>query len=100
MWSTAEPVVREWIERDLGPAGRIEEAGRGLTTLVGALGDLPELAVRAGRVLAKLERATDRGFDLTPESLEGIGEAEARRSRWVAAALWVIAGLLAISVFG
>src|SRR5207248_7500900 len=23
MWSTAEPVVREWIERHLGPVGRI-----------------------------------------------------------------------------
>jgi ubiquinone biosynthesis protein len=91
MWSTSEPVVREWIERNLGPVGRIEEAGRGLSTLVGILADLPDLALRAERVLAKLERATDRGFSLTPESLEGIGEAEARRSRWIAAALWLIA---------
>jgi ubiquinone biosynthesis protein len=91
MWTISEPVVREWIGRDLGPVGRIEEAGRGLSTLAGVLGDLPELTVRAGRVLAKLERAADRGVDLTPESLDGIGAAEARRSRWVAAALWVIA---------
>jgi ubiquinone biosynthesis protein len=94
MWSTSEPVVRDWIERNLGPVGRIEEAGRGLLTLLGVLGDLPDLALRAERVLGKLERATDRGFSLTPESLEGIGEAEARRSRWVAAALWVIAAVL------
>ncbi len=26
MWSTADPVVREWMERNLGPAGRIEGA--------------------------------------------------------------------------
>jgi ubiquinone biosynthesis protein len=99
MWSTSEPVVREWIERNLGPVGRIEEAGRGLSTLVGVLGDLPDLALRAERVLGKLERATDRGFSLTPESLEGIGEAEARRSRWIAAALWVIAVVLVLSFF-
>jgi ubiquinone biosynthesis protein len=99
MWSTSEPVVREWIERNLGPIGRIEEAGRGLSTLVGVLSDLPDLALRAERVLAKLERATDRGFNLTPESLEGIGEAEARRSRWIAAALWVIAVVLLLSFF-
>ncbi|MGB7254456.1 MAG: 2-polyprenylphenol 6-hydroxylase, partial [Xanthobacteraceae bacterium] len=24
MWSTAEPVVREWMERNLGPAGKLE----------------------------------------------------------------------------
>ena len=99
MWSTSEPVVRDWIERNLGPVGRIEEAGRGLSTLLGVVGDLPDLALRAERVLGKLERATDRGFSLTPESLEGIGEAEARRSRWIAAALWVIAAVLVLSFF-
>ena len=26
MWSVSEPVVREWMERHLGPAGRIEDA--------------------------------------------------------------------------
>jgi ubiquinone biosynthesis protein len=99
MWSTSEPVVREWIERNLGPIGRIEEAGRGLSTLVGVLGDLPDLALRAERVLGKLEHAADRGFSLTPESLEGIGEAEVRRLRWIAAALWVIAAVLVFSYF-
>src|SRR5437868_6034128 len=29
IWSTAEPVVREWIERNLGPIGRIEGAVSG-----------------------------------------------------------------------
>ena len=29
MWHVAEPVIREWIERNLGPIGKIEEAGRG-----------------------------------------------------------------------
>src|SRR3712207_3794789 len=46
MWSTSEPVVREWIERNLGPMGRIEEAGRGLSTILGVVADLPDLALR------------------------------------------------------
>ena len=29
MWSTAEPVVREWMERNLGPAGKLEGAAQG-----------------------------------------------------------------------
>ena len=29
MWTTAEPVVREWITRNLGPAGRLEGAVQG-----------------------------------------------------------------------
>jgi ubiquinone biosynthesis protein len=96
MWSTSEPVVREWIERNLGPIGRIEEAGRGLRTLAGVLADLPELALRTERLLAKLERATDEGFHLTAEALEGIGRAEARRIRWQVMALWVIAAVLTL----
>jgi ubiquinone biosynthesis protein len=94
MWTIAEPVVREWMERDLGPVGRIEEAGRGLSALASVVGNLPELALRAERLLGKLERAAEEGFPVATESLEGIGKAEARRSRWVAAALWVIAAIL------
>ena len=29
MWSTAEPVVREWMTRNLGPAGKLESAAQG-----------------------------------------------------------------------
>lgn len=29
MWGTADPVVRSWITHNLGPIGRLEEAGRG-----------------------------------------------------------------------
>jgi len=98
MWRTAEPVVRDWMERQLGPIGRLEETGRGLRTLAGVIADLPELSLRAERLLEKFERAADQGFPLAAESLEGIGRAEARRARWQAVALWVIALLLAILI--
>ena len=96
MWTTSEPVVRDWIERNLGPIGRIEDAGRGVWTLAGVLADLPELALRAERVLGQLEDVTARGFPLHRDSIAAIGRAEARGNRWGVAALWIIAGLLAI----
>ena len=46
---------------------------------------------RAERLLDKLETATDRGFALSPASVEAIGRAETRRAGWLALALWVIA---------
>jgi ubiquinone biosynthesis protein len=95
MWSTAEPVVREWIERNLGPVGRIEEAGRGALSLAGIFGTLPELVSRANTVADRLETATRNGFLLDPRSAAAIGRAEAHARRWTHAALWVIAGLLA-----
>ena len=30
MWKTAEPVVRGWIERTLGPIGKLEEASESM----------------------------------------------------------------------
>jgi ubiquinone biosynthesis protein len=94
IWRTSEPVVREWIERHLGPIGRIEEAAGSLSTLATAVSHLPDLALRAERVVAKLERATDYGFALHPESVHAIGRAEGRGNAWGTAALWVIAVLL------
>jgi ubiquinone biosynthesis protein len=91
IWRTSEPVVREWIERNLGPIGRVEDAAGGLSTLALAVSRLPELALRSERVLAKLEHAADNGFPVASHSLEGLGRAQARRVRWQAAALWVLA---------
>jgi ubiquinone biosynthesis protein len=98
MWRTAEPVVREWITRNLGPVGRIEEAGRGALTLAGALADLPRTVTRGERLLAHLEETTRRGVTLDADSIAAIGKAEAARSRAGAVALWVIAALLAFAL--
>jgi ubiquinone biosynthesis protein len=100
MWTTSEPVVREWIERNLGPIGRIENAGRGVWTLAGVVADLPELALRAERVLNQLEEVTAKGFPLHPASIAAIGRAESQGNRWGVAALWIIAVLLTGIVVG
>src|SRR3712207_5452533 len=98
MWTTSEPVVREWIERNLGPIGRIENAGRGVWTLAGVVADLPELALRAERVLGQLEDVTARGFPLHPESIAAMARAEALGNRWGVAAMWILAVLLVIVI--
>jgi ubiquinone biosynthesis protein len=45
IWKTGEPVVRGWIERKLGPLGKIEQA-------LGSAGTLSGLALRLPQVLA------------------------------------------------
>ena len=42
MWTVAEPVVREWVERHLGPAGRIENAAEGAVEVGRVLSGVPE----------------------------------------------------------
>ncbi|MGI6245374.1 MAG: 2-polyprenylphenol 6-hydroxylase [Pseudochelatococcus sp.] len=91
MWGSAEPVVREWIERNLGPLGLAAEAGRGARDVGGLLARLPALLSRGERVFARLEKASVEGFTLSPATTEAIGKAEGRGNRGVMLALWAIA---------
>ncbi len=95
MWATAEPVVREWIERNLGPLGKLREFGEGASGIAGFAPRLPALLSRGEQILGDLEAGIANGFSLTKGSIEAIGHAEARGARLGALALWTIAGLLA-----
>jgi ubiquinone biosynthesis protein len=99
MWSTAEPVVREWMTRNLGPAGKLEEAAQGMGEVGRFIGSVPRLLTRGGRVLDQLDEVTRDGLVLSPQTVAELDRAEGRRSRWMVAALWVIAALLAWIAF-
>jgi ubiquinone biosynthesis protein len=91
MWSTAEPVVRGWIEGHLGPTGILKRGGEGLRALAQFGERLPIMLDQGERLLAAFDKAGDSGFTLAAESVEAIGKAEARRARWGNLALVVIA---------
>jgi ubiquinone biosynthesis protein len=60
MWTTAEPVIRDWIERNLGPVGRIEQLARDAGAILQSARRLPELAERTERVLVALENPPEK----------------------------------------
>jgi ubiquinone biosynthesis protein len=91
MWAVAEPVVREWIERNLGPVGRIEDASEIAFELGRFLSGMPALLARAAHLADQLDAITRDGLVLAPQTVAAIGAAQGRRNRWIAAALWVIA---------
>jgi ubiquinone biosynthesis protein len=94
MWTTAEPVVKEWMTRHLGPAGKLESAVQGAGEVGRFVGNAPGLLTRGARVLDQLDEITRDGLVLSPQTIAEIDKAEGRRGRWTAAALWVIAALL------
>jgi ubiquinone biosynthesis protein len=94
MWTTAEPVVREWMTRHLGPTGKLENAAQGMAEVGRFVGNAPGLLTRGARVLDQLDEITRDGLVLSPQTLAEIDKAERRRSRWTVVALWVIAALL------
>jgi ubiquinone biosynthesis protein len=91
IWKVADPVVREWIERNLGPIGRIQGAMSGAGELARHLTGLPMIADRAVAVLEQLETMTREGITLSPETIAAMGRTEGRKNRWRTVALWVIA---------
>ena len=94
IWTAAEPVVREWMTRHLGPAGKLEGAAEGAGEIGRFIGRAPGLLTRGARVLDQLDEITREGLVLSPQTLAEIDRTEARRDRWPAMALWAIAALL------
>jgi len=99
IWTTAEPVVREWIARNLGPAGQLEGVARGAGEMGHFLARIPELLQRALRIAEQIDLATREGVTLVPATAAAMAEGERQRQRWGTIALWVIAALLAWVVF-
>jgi ubiquinone biosynthesis protein len=101
MWRTADPVVREWIERNLGPHGMMDDAVNNLQKLGRSLIELPDLVTRMNALASKVDDMAENGISLSPDTITSIGRAEARRALVGHLALWVLVALLAITmVFG
>jgi ubiquinone biosynthesis protein len=94
MWVTAEPVVRGWIERKLGPAGRLEEATGSIGQLFTGLPAMLEDARRATLMLSDM--AASGGLRLDRETTEQLALAQNRHARWTR--FWLALGAISLAV--
>ena len=94
MWKSSEPVVGDWIRRNLGPRGLLEDARDGAAALVSLARQAPELAERTERLSREIDAMAENGLRFDDDTAERIGRAEARRTRSGRVALWVIAATL------
>ena len=99
MWATADPVVREWIERNLGPIGKLEGAVDGAGEIGRFIGQVPSLLTRGAELIDQIDTITRDGLVLSPDTIEAIGCAEARHKRWLTAGVWAIVIILIIFGF-
>lgn len=98
IWSTSEPVVREWLTHNLGPAGMFQDARLGVGELGKFLGTVPSLLTRAARLAEQIEHATREGIVLASDSVSELGKTQAAYNVGSVIALWVIVILLALLV--
>jgi ubiquinone biosynthesis protein len=89
IWTAAEPVVKNWMEEQIGPRARINESFEGVSALAGLLSDAPKLAEQARRVSAALAETAENGLHLDRRTIERIADAQSQRSWPSRAALWI-----------
>jgi ubiquinone biosynthesis protein len=92
MWVTAEPVVRGWIERRLGPVGKIEEATGSFGRMFIGLPAMLEDAKQGAIMLADM--ANSGGLKLDDATTEQLARAQARNTRWTR--LWLAVGAISL----
>jgi ubiquinone biosynthesis protein len=94
MWKTSEPVVGDWIAKNLGPIAMLTDARDTATALLHLARQAPDVAGKVQALSEELDRMTEKGLRFDTETAERIGRAEARHTRSGRIALWVIAAAM------
>jgi ubiquinone biosynthesis protein len=102
MWVVSEPVVREWMESQLGPEARIEAAAEGAVSVGRFVGEIPKLLGQAERAADAFSAMAEEGLRLDEHTVERLAQAQARESRMSRIGIWIAAialVVLAVSAF-
>ncbi len=99
MWTVSEPIVKEWLESQLGAGARIEQAAEGAASVGRFVGDLPKLLRQAEHAADSFAAMAEDGLRLDDESVVRLAQAQKAQDRWTRLGIWVGAlALLAIAV--
>ena len=99
MWMAAEPVARDWVEKNYGVAGRLRDVGEGANILGRLISEAPRLITEAERAGHSLAQMADTGVRLDDETIRRIAINERQQGLWTRIALWMIAaGVTALGV--
>ena len=96
MWVVAEPVVKSWMQDELGPEAQIEAAAEGAASVGKLVGEFPRLLGRAERTAEALSAMAEEGLRLDDHTVERLAEAQSRQTRANRLALWLGAVALAV----
>jgi ubiquinone biosynthesis protein len=99
IWVVAEPVVKDWLESQLGAGARLEQAAEGAASVGRFVGDIPKLLLQAERTADAFASMVEDGLHLDERSVERLAEAHAQKDRWSRTGIWVgAAALVAIAL--
>jgi ubiquinone biosynthesis protein len=95
MWVVSEPVVKDWMESQLGPGARFEAAAEGAVSVGRFMSDIPKLLGQAERTADAFSAMFDEGLRLDEHTVERLAEAQSRQNRMSRIGIWVGAIALA-----
>ena len=95
MWVVSEPVVKEWMEKELGPGAQFEAAAQGAASVGRLMGDIPKLLGQAERTAEALSAMAEEGLRLDEHTVERLAEAQGRQNRVSRIGIWI--GALALA---
>lgn len=99
MWVVSEPIVKDWLESQLGAGARIEQAAEGAASVGRFVGDLPKLLRQAEHAADAFGAMAEDGLRLDDESVARLAQAQKFQDHWMRIGIWVGAlALLAIAV--
>ena len=81
IWMVSEPVVKDWMEQQLGTGARIEAAVEGAATVTRFVGEIPKFLGQAERTADALVAMIEEGVRLDDHTVERLAEAQADRNR-------------------
>lgn len=99
LWTAAEPIAKAWMEENLGPIGRLREAGEGASAIGNILADLPELLRQSQKAAAAFAEMARTGVHLDDETVASLARERTRAGRWTRIGIWIGAlSLLAMAL--
>jgi ubiquinone biosynthesis protein len=81
-WKTCDPVVRSWIEENLGVKAKIEDASRSVAELAKLATHLPQTLAEAELAIHRVSKMAEEGVELSDRSLGALEEMRRRSDRW------------------
>jgi ubiquinone biosynthesis protein len=101
MWTAAEPVVKTWMQSQLGPEAQIDAVTESAASVGKLVGDFPRLLGQAERTAEAFTAMAEEGLRLDDHTVERLAEAQSRHARANRIALWfgaIALGTIALSL--
>ncbi len=89
IWTTADPVAREWMDSEYGAEGHLQEAAEGAATVGRFVGDIPRLLARGERAAGAFAAMAEDGLQLNSHTIDLLAEAQAKRNRLSRIGIWL-----------